>query len=209
MSLSSLLKKGSLRRFATATPATVATDKSSIPSSVATVATVNVATTQKPASNDLEPAPNRVTVGRDLIPQQGNEVSIALELDPDPDRHCWPHSAAMTGTEIGIFTARLAHFTGKGIPLGFAESVADKLVLRDRTKTIGVLAWNAPTCQVVGLDRGNAGTGSVQLWPGVRGMRSCQTNWFSCSNDVMDSMEHEAGAFTAPGPHAQVQRAQA
>ncbi len=134
MSLSSLLKKGSLRRFATATPATVATDKSSIPSSVATVATVNVATTQKPASNDLEPAPNRVTVGRDLIPQQGNEVSIALELDPDPDRHCWPHSAAMTGTESGIFTARLAHFTGKGIPLGFAESVADKLVLRDRDK---------------------------------------------------------------------------
>ena len=52
MNLASLMKKGSLRGFATATLATVATDKPFISPSVATVATVNVAKAKNPAKND-------------------------------------------------------------------------------------------------------------------------------------------------------------
>ncbi|OQW86365.1 MAG: hypothetical protein BWK72_17920 [Rhodoferax ferrireducens] len=38
----------------------------------------------------------------------------------------------MTGSEIDLFTARLARFTDKGLIHGDAESLADKLVTRDR-----------------------------------------------------------------------------
>ena len=105
MSLASLLKKGSLRGFATATPATFATHIPYSPLTVATVATVAVAKAPDRAAND--PA-------------------------ADPDRWAWPHSAAMTGAEIDTFTARLARFTDKGLGLGDAEALADKLVTRDR-----------------------------------------------------------------------------
>ena len=52
MNLASLMKKGSLRGFATATLATVATDKPFISPGVATVSTVNVAKAKNPAKND-------------------------------------------------------------------------------------------------------------------------------------------------------------
>ncbi len=51
---------------------------------------------------------------------------------PDPDRWCWPHSAAMTGREIDTFTARLARFTDKGVNPDDGEALADELVTRDR-----------------------------------------------------------------------------
>ena len=105
MSLADLLKKGSLRGFATATLATVATDRPFTAPCVASVATVAVASKQKLAAND--PAPN-------------------------PDGWCWPHSTAMNGAEIDTFTARLARFTGKGLTIAGGEGLADKLVLRDR-----------------------------------------------------------------------------
>ncbi len=38
----------------------------------------------------------------------------------------------MNGAEIDTFTARLARFTDKGLSLIDAESLADKLVIRDR-----------------------------------------------------------------------------
>ena len=120
MSLASLLKKGSLRGFATATPATVATDKPFIPPCVATVATVNVANPQNPAAND-----------DDLIPDDGDKVSTPAATD-DPDRWAWPHSAAMTGGEIDTFTARVIRFTDKGVNPTDGEALADKLVTRDR-----------------------------------------------------------------------------
>lgn len=120
MSLASLLKKGSLRGFATATPATVATDKPFIPPSVATVATVNVAKPQNPAAND-----------GDLIPKDGDKVSPPAATD-DPDRWAWPHSAAMTGAEIDTFTGRVIRFTTKGVNPTDGEALADKLVARDR-----------------------------------------------------------------------------
>ena len=120
MSLASLLKKGRLRGFATATPATVATDKPFISPSVAGVATVNVANPQKPAAND-----------GDLIPKDGDKVSTPAATD-DPDRWCWPNSAAMSGAEIDAFTERLAWFTTKGVNSTDGEALADKMVQRDR-----------------------------------------------------------------------------
>ena len=58
MSLADLMKKGSLRGFATATPATDATHWQERRITVATVATVAIATAQKQAANDpaLEPS---------------------------------------------------------------------------------------------------------------------------------------------------------
>ena len=105
MSLANLIKKGSLRSLATATPATPATVSQNIPPSVATVATVAVAKATDKAAND--PA-------------------------PDTDRWCWPQSSAMNGVEIDIFMVRLRNFTDKGLPTNDAEAMADKLVLRDR-----------------------------------------------------------------------------
>lgn len=108
MSLADLMKKGSLRQFATVTVATVATVRPDSLPSVASVATVSVATAQKQAAND----PSAVT--------------------HDPDRWSWPHSQAMTGREIDTFTARLHHFARRGLAEPDAERLADKLVTRDR-----------------------------------------------------------------------------
>jgi hypothetical protein len=102
MSLANLIKKGSLRSLATATPATVSPN---ISPSVATVATVAVA--KAPDKTVIDPA-------------------------PDPDRWCWPHSIAMNGAEVALFTARLHRFTDKGLTNADCESLADKLVVRDR-----------------------------------------------------------------------------
>ena len=58
----------------------------------------------------------------------------ANDLALDLDRWAWPHSTAMTGTEIDTFTARLARFTDKGLTLDAGERLADKLVIRDRER---------------------------------------------------------------------------
>ncbi len=105
MNLASLIKKGSLRGRATATPATFATHGTLSPQTVATVATVAVAKAPDVAANDHA---------------------------PDADRWCWPHSTAMTGGEIEAFTARLSRFTDKGLTLDGGEALADRLVIRDR-----------------------------------------------------------------------------
>jgi len=52
--------------------------------------------------------------------------------DENADCWCWPHSTAMTGSEIDLFTARLARFTTKGLIHCDAESTADRLVQCDR-----------------------------------------------------------------------------
>ena len=107
MSLLASLRKRRADRFATATPATSATLEGEMGRTVASVATVAVASKQKLAAND--PAPN-------------------------PDRWCWPRSTAMNTVEIDTFTARLARFTDKGLPLTHAEKLADRLVTRDRER---------------------------------------------------------------------------
>jgi hypothetical protein len=108
MSLANLIKKGSLRGLATATPATFATHEPFRPPTVATVA---VAKAPDTAAND--PTPGAVL---------------------DPDRHCWPHSPAMNTAEIDRFIERLARFTDRGVTLEGAERIADRLVMRDRQK---------------------------------------------------------------------------
>jgi len=51
---------------------------------------------------------------------------------PDPDRWCWPYSAAMTGKEIDTLIERTALFSRRGLSALDAELLADKLVNRDR-----------------------------------------------------------------------------
>ena len=131
MTLASLLKRGSLRGFATATPATVATDKPHIPPSVATVATVAVATAPEQAVDDA-PAPDRdAWEERSAIAQYDGGLT-RQDAEALADSCCWPNSTAMNGAEIDAFTSRLARFTDKGLSLEDAERLADKLVIRDR-----------------------------------------------------------------------------
>jgi len=61
------------------------------------------------------------------------EVRSAVRTETqDFDRWAWPNSAAMNGAEIDLFTARLHRFTDKGLNIADGESLADKLVVRDR-----------------------------------------------------------------------------
>ena len=62
----------------------------------------------------------------------GCEAAAANDPTPDTDRWCWPHSAAMNGSEIDTFTQRLHQFTLRGLAAPDAETLADKLVARDR-----------------------------------------------------------------------------
>lgn len=155
MSLLAMLKKGSLRQPATATPATAATHHPYRPPTVATVATVAVAKPEKVAANDPAPTTTAqamppadsasgtvIDIGTIRPPGLSAKLlaaSLALDVQAagalpahEPDRWCWPHSTAMTGSEMDLFTARLARFTDKGVTHGDAESLADKLVTRDR-----------------------------------------------------------------------------
>ncbi len=146
MTLADLIKKGSLRGFATATPATFATPPVLVSPCVATVATVAVAKVNKPAANGLGPTespPWRVTFSDGITPEtvaKFRAASLALdelqatypEADLNPDRWCWPASDAMNTLEIDTFMARLLQFTNSGISLVDSESVADTLVKRDR-----------------------------------------------------------------------------
>ena len=56
----------------------------------------------------------------------------SIAVTEDPERWCWPHSSAMNGAEIDTFAARLHYFTDKGLARNDGETLADKLVLRDR-----------------------------------------------------------------------------
>ena len=72
-----------------------------------------------------------------MAPMQKTGADSPAANDPaavthDPDRWAWPHSQAMTGREIDTLTARLHHFTGRGLAEPDAERAADKLVTRDR-----------------------------------------------------------------------------
>jgi hypothetical protein len=70
--------------------------------------------------------------GGDPVPANDPAPTPDTLAMADPDRHCWPHSTAMTGSEIDLFAARLARFTDKGVIQIDAESLTDKLVIRDR-----------------------------------------------------------------------------
>jgi hypothetical protein len=158
MSLASLLKKGSLRGFATATSATPATHDPYNPPTVATVATVAVANTTDRAANDPTQSPEALG---DLTPKEGERVStpdggtirpaglsakllaasLALDaqiqaaepLPGNSSEHRFdPTPTATTGRETDTHAARLASFTTKGMSHDEAAQLADKLVTRDR-----------------------------------------------------------------------------
>ena len=57
---------------------------------------------------------------------------LSIDVMQGPDRWSWPHSSAMNGAEIDTFTARLFRFNDKGLPRSDGETLADKLVIRDR-----------------------------------------------------------------------------
>ena len=75
-----------------------------------------------------------VFVGPYMAPmaKTGADSPAANDPTPDPDGWAWPHSQAMTSREIDTFAARLHHFTRRGLAEPDAESLADKLVTRDR-----------------------------------------------------------------------------
>lgn len=50
----------------------------------------------------------------------------------DPDADCWPHGSAMNTAEIEAFGVRVHLFRGRGVSADMAETLADKLVQRDR-----------------------------------------------------------------------------
>lgn len=66
-----------------------------------------------------------------IFEKSGDESAAANDSKPDPDRWGWPHSSAMNGGEIYTFTGRLHQFTRRGLAETEAESIADKLVIRD------------------------------------------------------------------------------
>lgn len=134
MILANLIRKGTLKGFATATVATPATHDAFSPPTVATVAGVAVA--KGPKQPDLA-APHAIDIpalGRALLKQSRAEAAAAEVVATNPDADCWPHSPAMNGSEIDLFAERLVRFTGKGLTTDDAESLADKLVKRDRDK---------------------------------------------------------------------------
>ena len=83
-----------------------------------------------PAAKDPAPtqAPDRLRAASLAL----DAVIVAADMAANPDRWSYPHSAAMNTAEIDRFTARLARFTDKGLIQGDAESLADRLVIRDR-----------------------------------------------------------------------------
>ena len=98
------------------------------------------------AANDPAPTPTTAMVDIGTVRPPGLSPSLlaaSLALDAaivatdaltglDPDAFSWPHSAAMNGAEIDLFTARLHRFTDKGLTRTDGEVLADKLVIRDR-----------------------------------------------------------------------------
>ena len=63
------------------------------------------------------------------------DASIVTARTPpglNPDAFCWPHSTAMNGTEIELFTERINRFTDKGLTESESKALTDKLLSRDR-----------------------------------------------------------------------------
>lgn len=115
MSFADLIKKGSLRQFATATVATVATVRPQTHSSVASVATVNVATAQKQAANDPASAePHGLeNLQKPAMPVAANDPAPEPPTDPNAWRelaaayhahhfHCSTCIAAGCGAGYGL-----------------------------------------------------------------------------------------------------------
>ena len=130
MSLVTLIQKGSLRGLATAAPATIATHEPPRLRTVATVATLAIASALGTTANDPTAIRNRAPGDGDLIPQTGELRPDSAE--PDTDRWCYPNSSAMTGREIDTFAARLACLIEMGLDQNESERLSDRLMVLDR-----------------------------------------------------------------------------
>lgn len=64
---------------------------------------------------------------------QAETLAADIQGEPlEPDRHCWPNSAAMNTREIERFTQRVEWFILRNVNPVKAEKLADMLVRRDR-----------------------------------------------------------------------------
>lgn len=117
------------------------------------------------ALRDVIRAGKDVLVDR-LRHEAANDLNTATANGPAHDRTewCWPHSIAMNGREINTFTARLDWFFYRGLALPDAESLANKLVIRDRENDDRRLcleclhlggnadgSWRCTACQAAGI----------------------------------------------------------
>jgi len=94
---------------------------------------VHASGTQDDLTRLIEPLrQHKADLLRWLTERANDDQVHSADAAPDPDRHCWPYSSAMTGFEIDVFTARLARFTDKGLALNDAEAMADRATQRDR-----------------------------------------------------------------------------
>ena len=111
MSLSALIKKGGLRSIATATPATFATDEPQQRPSVATVATVAVATAPDKAANDP-------TQAQGFDREAFEERAAIMEFDAGMSRFAAETEAAKaqgkTRWEVLDYEKRIGHSERSG-----------------------------------------------------------------------------------------------
>ena len=116
----------------------------------------------------------------------------ANEATSDPDRWCWPHGSAMNAEEIDAFTARLARFTDKGLPLANAEALADGLVKRDREMDDRRLCLECVHLQ--------GGTGRWRCGKAVAAGVGLRAADGQIPSDLAHQQQHCAGFTTPHGP---------
>ena len=80
----------------------------------------------------VAPSASLTDAQRQAIRDHWAELLSLLAPLTDPDRWCWPHSDAMNGAELEQFAKRAQQFTRRGITAEAAETMADRLVIRDR-----------------------------------------------------------------------------
>lgn len=80
----------------------------------------------------VAPSASLTDAHRQAIRKHRAELLSLLAPPPDPDRWCWPHSDAMNGAELEQFAKRAQQFTRRGMTAEAAETMADRLVIRDR-----------------------------------------------------------------------------
>jgi hypothetical protein len=101
-----------------------AKDPAPTPTPAPMTATVEIGTVRPPGLSPLFLAAS--------LALDASIVAAGTSPALDPDAFCWPHSTAMNGAEIDLFTARLHGFTERGLNVTDGEVLADKMVIRDR-----------------------------------------------------------------------------
>lgn len=100
--------------------------KPTTPADSASGAVIDIGTVRPPG---LTPALLAASLALDAEIQAAGQFD---DNDETPDRWCYQSSTTMPGSEIDLFAARLARFIDKGVIHDDAESLADRLAIRDR-----------------------------------------------------------------------------